>query len=68
MEQQKKLRLAIQCSMPVDTPEEGQQIFEQFRLCIESVSPGVMFSGQIVEPLGPCCGEKGHPINALQDA
>jgi len=56
-EMENKKKLVINCVIPIDSTEEGKLIFEQFRICLESVATGIIVGGQVIEPLNSCCGK-----------
>lgn len=49
------LRLVVQCSIPIETPEQGEAEYENLKVFLLAISPDITLNGQIIKILEPCC-------------
>jgi len=53
-----KLRLIIQGSIPIEDIIEGEELYRQLKVMLQSYTEQITFNGQITKILEPCCREQ----------
>lgn len=52
------MRVNIQCSVVVESEEEGRGLYEEIGIFVKSMKPAAMISANLLKMLSPCCGDK----------
>lgn len=55
IQEQSKLRLVIQASIPVATARDGEDEYENLKVFLLAISPDITLNGQLIKMLERCC-------------
>lgn len=60
------LRLNIQCSLIIESPEEASALYEEIGTFVKGIQSTAVIGGSVMKLLGPCCGDKLKGVPNVQ--